>query len=97
MGKPEAAKVIIPSTVARLTHTGTDEGHFIACLCLRCVTSTTYLCKAHISVLLLDQPQNARKNTNTLNPLLNGIRFSSKIRYNVDPIRTKPADRVLFH
>ena len=34
-----------------------------------------------------------------MNPLYNDIRYNSKIRYNVNPIRSahKSADRVLFH
>ena len=34
--------------------------------------------------------------SNIVNPLYNSIRYNSKIRYNVDLVRTKSADRVFF-
>ena len=33
----------------------------------------------------------------TVNPLYNDIRYNSKIRYNVNSVCIKSAERVLFH
>lgn len=63
-GKSETERAITPSNTARLIHTGTNEGHFIAPLRLRRVTTTLYFRQiAYKSVLLLDVPKNVHTNT----------------------------------